>query len=222
MLELWLIRHGQSESNANMPTYKTAEVKLTPRGEYEATQIPAAFDKAPSLLVTSSYRRAQQTAIPTQERFPEVPLEEWPIHEFTYIDEERCRGMNLDQRGPIVQEYWERADPYWRDGPEVESFVEFMERLDRFWEQVFALHEKGEHRFVAVFCHGHVIRGILWRLLVRPQPWVSEWDSLMVHRFRAFFQSVFVPNGAILPLSIKGPGAIHFAPFLLEHLTQHE
>jgi hypothetical protein len=45
--------------------------------------------------VTSPHLRTQQTTAPTIERFPDVPVEVWPIEEFTYLqplaETARCR-----------------------------------------------------------------------------------------------------------------------------------
>src|SRR4051812_43055625 len=62
MTEIWLIRHGESESNAGLPTSDTAKIALTPRGFAQAECIVAAFTRPPSLIVTSPYLRAIQSA----------------------------------------------------------------------------------------------------------------------------------------------------------------
>jgi 2,3-bisphosphoglycerate-dependent phosphoglycerate mutase len=53
MTEIWFIRHGESESNAGLPTFDTAKIELTPRGFAQAKQIVEAFTRPPSLIVTS-------------------------------------------------------------------------------------------------------------------------------------------------------------------------
>ena len=81
MLTIWFIRHAQSESNAGLLTAADAGIALTPYGHAQAACIPAAFAERPTLIVTSPYLRARQTAQPTIDRFPDVPVEEWPIQE---------------------------------------------------------------------------------------------------------------------------------------------
>jgi 2,3-bisphosphoglycerate-dependent phosphoglycerate mutase len=68
----WLIRHGQSETNAGGPSSDPAAVPLTPLGRWQAEQVAAAFAGAPALIVTSPYLRARQTVEPTISRFPAV------------------------------------------------------------------------------------------------------------------------------------------------------
>ncbi|HJZ47324.1 MAG TPA: phosphoglycerate mutase family protein [Roseiflexaceae bacterium] len=83
MTEVWFIRHGESESNAGLPTSDTAKIVLTPRGLAQAEAIVKAFTRPPHLIVTSLYLRARQSAQPTIEHFPQARLEEWPVHEYT-------------------------------------------------------------------------------------------------------------------------------------------
>lgn len=85
MRTVWLIRHAQSESNFGLPSFIPAAPPLTPLGIEQARYVAGAFSERPNLIVTSPYVRTQQTAQPTLERFPDVPQEEWPVQEFTYL-----------------------------------------------------------------------------------------------------------------------------------------
>ena len=53
------------------------------------TPVATDWGETPSLIVTSLFLRTQQTAAPTIERFPDVPVEVWPIEEFTYLQPSR-------------------------------------------------------------------------------------------------------------------------------------
>src|SRR5690242_8097449 len=109
--QIWLIRHGESESNAGMRTGATAHIPLTTRGEAQAHAVAAAFDRAPGLIVASSYRRAADTARPLRDRFPDARFEEWPIHECATLADARRNGTTPEQRRPLIAAYWERCDP---------------------------------------------------------------------------------------------------------------
>ena len=78
------IRHGESTGNAGVPCHDLGSIELTERGHEQARQVAASWTQAPALVVTSPYTRTQQTAAPTIARFPGVPVEVWPIEEFTY------------------------------------------------------------------------------------------------------------------------------------------
>ena len=65
MVSIWLIRHGESEANAGLPTSDVALIELTEKGHQQAQKVASAFTQAPSLIVTSPYIRTKQTAQPT-------------------------------------------------------------------------------------------------------------------------------------------------------------
>src|SRR3546814_13888366 len=66
--------------------------------------------------VTSPYTRTLQTAAPTIARFPGVPVEVWPIEEFTYLQPARWNGTRSVERMPHLERYWREADPDYCDG----------------------------------------------------------------------------------------------------------
>ena len=83
MIRVFLIRHGESESNAGLPSADPGSAPLTPDGHRQARQVARVLADAPALIVTSPYLRARQTAQPTISRFPGAACEEWPVQEFT-------------------------------------------------------------------------------------------------------------------------------------------
>src|SRR5262245_709170 len=72
VLWAWLIRHGESESNAGTPSAEPGASPLTARGREQAAGLAATLPEPPTLIVASPYRRAAQTAEPTAARFPDV------------------------------------------------------------------------------------------------------------------------------------------------------
>ena len=85
VIQVFLIRHGQSESNAGLPSADPGAIPLTAAGHRQAEQVARALADVPALIVTSTYLRARQTAQPTVSRFPAAACQEWPVHEFTYL-----------------------------------------------------------------------------------------------------------------------------------------
>ena len=67
MTIVFLIRHGESQSNAGLPTTSPNNVALTPQGRQQARHVADFLKFYPSLdlIVTSPYLRAKQTAEPT-------------------------------------------------------------------------------------------------------------------------------------------------------------
>ncbi|MFO7540115.1 MAG: histidine phosphatase family protein [Chloroflexota bacterium] len=198
MSEIWFIRHGESVSNADLPTSHPAESELTPEGWAEAERVAQAFTTQPDLLVVSPYIRAQQTAVATQNRFEGVPTATWPVHEYTYLAARHYDGTTGSERWPIAMTYWERSDPHYRDDPEAETFAELVSRV---WTTIERLHQTSAP-FVAIFSHGLFIRALLWAVLTGThQPGPEQ-----MKRYSSFCLAVNVPNGAICRLYLDESG----------------
>ena len=116
----WLIRHGQSASNAGLPTTGYGEVPLTALGHRQAREVADRVQRQPDLLIVSAFLRACATAEPILARWPLTRCETWPIQELTYLSPARCRGTTAETRRPWVEEYWRRCDPDYQDGPDAE------------------------------------------------------------------------------------------------------
>ncbi len=151
------IRHGQSTGNAGIPCHDLALLELTELGWQQAKKIAFAWTERPNLIVTSPYLRAQQTATPTIESFQNVPVEVWPIQEFTYLQPSRWNGTLSEERMPHILRYWDRANPNYCDGDGAESFGMLLRRAERALERLQAL---SEDTLVYAFSHGQFIQAI--------------------------------------------------------------
>ena len=151
------IRHGQSTGNAGMPCHDLATIELTEKGWNQARQVAADWTETPSLIVTSPFLRTQQTAAPTIERFPNVPVEVWPIEEFTYLQPSRWNGTLAADRAPHLLRYWGEANPAYCDGEGAESFGALLRRAEAALGRLAALPSPGP---VYVFSHGQFIQAV--------------------------------------------------------------
>ena len=124
------IRHGQSTGNAGVPCHELASIELTELGWRQAREVARAWTETPSLIVTSPYLRTRQTAEATIQRFPTVPVEVWPIEEFTYLQPSRWNGTRSSERMPYLERYWTDADPAYCDGEGAESFGALLRRAE--------------------------------------------------------------------------------------------
>lgn len=154
----YLIRHGESASNAGEKTLDAASTTLTERGWQGARANAASFPDTPDRIVTSRYIRTTQTATPLIARFASVPVEEWDIHEFTYMSADKYAGTTTHERRPFIDAYWQRLDPHFNDG-DGESFADFAARC-----RAFIARMGGTSGITAAFSHGHFIRGVLHAL----------------------------------------------------------
>ncbi|GET43820.1 histidine phosphatase family protein [Microseira wollei] len=211
MVTVWFIRHGESESNAGLPTSDPFAIKLTDRGDQQAKQIALSFTQQPSLIVTSPYLRTKQTAQLTIERFSSTPQAEWFVQEFTYLSLDRRQPTtNLERRSKVAA-YWQQCDPFYVDGDGAESFANLIDRIRYLRQQIEQLDEE----FVAVFSHGLFMRAVLWSWLTNS----VEISSESMRRFRDFADSFKLPNGAILKLQLYNSD-IWFSPIITSHLFE--
>ncbi|TDC68026.1 histidine phosphatase family protein [Actinomadura sp. GC306] len=211
MRRVWLIRHGQSESNAGLPTNGPGASPLTGLGRRQAARMAAAFTAPPDLIVGSPFIRAQQTAEPTVERFPEVPYEEWPVQEFTFLGRLHSPQTTGEQRRPYAEEYWERLDPAYVHGHDGESFQALIARARALLDR---LAERPEDGLIAVFTHGVFMKAVMWSLLTG----VTDPDAAAMRSFRDFLGACDVPNCSVMELwrpsgtqgwRVVGGGTLH-------------
>ncbi len=211
MQKVWFIRHGESVSNADLPTVHPAESELTSRGHEEAMLIAQAFTAVPDLIVVSSYVRARETAVPTQTRFPHVPVTTWPVHEFSYLHPERYNGTTGTERSPFAQAYWQRNDPWEEEGGGGESFAALLARV----QETLQLVREETVGFTAVFSHGLFLRALLWSVLTG----ITEASPEAMERYRHFASGVWLPNGAILEALVMADGRLFFSGFQTAHMV---
>ncbi len=214
MLTIHFIRHGESTSNAGLRTIHPALTPLTERGLIQAAQTSLVFDSAPDLIALSPFIRTHQTAQPLIERFPAVPVTEWPVQEFTMLATHHWDGSTVHERRPAARAYWERGDPFYRDGEGAESLVDLMERV----RQTRALIDQQKGGVVVVFSHGEFIRAFWWRMLFGYEP-ITDADGM--RRFHSFVYAFRYPNCGILTFHFDGDQvwnspicAAHIAPEL--------
>jgi 2,3-bisphosphoglycerate-dependent phosphoglycerate mutase len=194
---VWLIRHGESESNVGRTSASPGSIPLTEFGRRQASQVARAFAKPPGLIVTSPYLRARQTAEPSVTRFPDVPCEQWPVQEFTYLGELEGKATTPREREPLARAFWDRDDPDFSNGG-AETFNGLLGRVRAMLDRLSDLDGS-----VAVFTHGHFIRAAVWSVL----------SGGTMRDFRAFAEKYLVPNCGAVELRYPGPQVVGAAPF---------
>ncbi len=206
MPTVWFIRHAESETDIGLPSATPLTVPLTPKGFEQAQLIARTFTIRPELVVTSSYARSYQTAIPTLHRFPDARHEEWAVHEFRYLAQSlNAEKTTLEDRRKHVDAYWSRLDPSYKDGEGAESFADFMNRA----YQVLGQLKQHDEDAIAVFTHGQFILSVLSWLMG------LSYDML---QFRYLLLANRIPNGAILKVSLQRGKRVSLSPFRISHL----
>ncbi len=197
--KIWFIRHGESLANADenfrSNDFSAGAVALSGKGIKQAEQLLEHFTSAPDLLITSSFIRTKQTAAPLIKKFPGVPQEEWPLHEFLYLSEKRCFGTTFAERNPWKKEYWGKSDPLHNDGEGSESFMDFIGRVSKSLEKA----KNRKENFIVIFSHGYTIAAIKYLMEKRPKKITSE----VMRDFKKHFKENPVPNATKVELVIK-------------------
>ncbi|QLA17100.1 histidine phosphatase family protein [Desulfolutivibrio sulfoxidireducens] len=212
MSELWLVRHGQSISNAGLPTGLPGDSGLTDVGRLQAMRTAEALPRAPDLILVSAYARAVDTARPAMERFPLAPVETAPVHEFTYLSPGKYAGTTRAMRHPLIRDFWRRCDPLYRDGEGAETFAELAARVEAFFAR-YVDSRDGKGGLTVVYSHGQFIRAVLLRFF---GGLTADPDPLAMARFRGFREAFPVHNASILRMT-AGPDR-RVGPFEVSHL----
>lgn len=158
---IYLIRHGESTSNAGARTDSHGGAPLSEKGWQQAQEFATRIDFKPDLIVVSPFLRTQQTSMPLRIKHQDTPVECWNVEEFSFLDSDLCHNTTQNERREMVETYFNRADPDYIDGKDAESFNQMLGRADAMLENLKKLDKKQN---TLVFTHGNFIRGTLIRL----------------------------------------------------------
>jgi len=209
MKKIWLVRHGESLSNVGERTDYPHLVRLTSRGELQASEIADTITKKPDLVIYTPYIRTQLSAKPLLEKFPTVTTEEWPLQEFTYLNPEKYHGTTRNDRKAEKLSYWQKCDPAFSDGEGSESYNEFLARIETGIKQL-----KNQQGYVIVYTHGHVIRAMLWYLFLIQ---IKHGEDRF-KRYCHLRQALSIPNGAIIKIDLNNTETT-MSEILTNHLS---
>lgn len=160
MLELWLIRHGETDWNAQGRIQGAADVPLNALGLRQASLLRdrlagQRFD----VVYASDLARARATA---ETALPEAELRLDPrLRELSYgvLEGKSWREMSAEETA--IAAHW-HEDPYTRRVPGGESYGDLTDRIEAFRSELPA-----SGRVVA-FSHGGTIRSALYAVVGRP------------------------------------------------------
>ena len=152
-LELWFIRHGETEINAGVWSANPAKTHLTLNGLKQAEQAATQVVEQPDLFIVSPLIRAKETMRLFTSLWPKAPLSILPIQEFIYLSPSRLALLGPVERKEQIKEYWRKNDPYYCDGDDSESFAAFLQRVSTFYQ--YLTQQRG---YVVVVGHGQFIK----------------------------------------------------------------
>lgn len=197
MKKLYLVRHGQSTTNAGGEMKANAEIELTQLGHEQARGVAGWIqDTLGEDIISirvSSYIRTQQTAQPLLDLMGVEPTCVDGLQEFNFLSLAKTKNVSFARRLEMVDEYWATQNPEEPHGEDAESFHHFYNRVARVLEQFKTLPE-GNH---VVFTHGFWISMVAWQLLGQPLG-----SAELMRKFRQFEKSIRAQNGEVLCLTL--------------------
>ena len=153
-VEVWLVRHGETEWSRDGKHTSTTDLPLTAEGERVALSLrdrlaDASFD----LVLTSPMRRARETAalVGRAEAEVDADLAEWDYGEY--------EGRTTAEIREQVPDWTIWTDPV----PGGETAEQVAERLDRVVDRLRDVRGRA-----LVFGHGHALRALTARWLELP------------------------------------------------------
>ncbi|KKR06461.1 MAG: Phosphoglycerate mutase family protein [candidate division WS6 bacterium GW2011_GWF2_39_15] len=163
MKTIRLVRHGEAFSNMQGNEGEGKEKdSLTNEGNLQSQTFADSFNSSSTslLIVSSMYKRAQQTANPLRVKYPNSAAETWEeVSEYYYLSDK----LEGEAKKILRKEYWLRNDPEHRTDTDVENFIEFVKRVDN----TIAKIKKSPQDEIVIFTHAKFMRLFLLRLVHR-------------------------------------------------------
>lgn len=193
MKTLYLVRHGESEGNAQR-IYQTVDTSLSLEGKQQARILQERFRRIPvEALYCSTIKRAQETAEIINEVF------NLPVQTTDFVREWRKPTLLLGKQveGKEAQEFYNalrqhKEDPYWKWKDE-ESIGEVRDRVITFLEDM----KRAPQKNILVIMHSLPLKMMLSIVLFGPEhiPFVGESFSFNVHSSNTGITVFQLPEG---------------------------
>jgi broad specificity phosphatase PhoE len=194
--KILLIRHGQSHANEGLLAQSLPSTGITELGRRQADAIATSFTSPPDKVIDSSFKRSRETAAPTLDRLPATPIEEWAVHEFTYLAPPTHAQPTPEGHRDRVDEYWNAGRPNHESGGGTESFALFIDRITRVRDAL----RVDSARSITFFSHRRFLSGLIWLSI----PGEAKMSSRRMARYRHFDHGFVIKNGSIVPTLWRG------------------
>lgn len=149
-----IVRHAQSIVNAGQRVENPLQAGLSELGKVQAQKLADSYEVAPDYIIVSDAARTKLTAEPLLKKFPNVMVCVMPVYEFYFISDYRIKGTTPEERWVLLNEYFEKNDPNYKDGENCESFNHFIDRVKE------VLRSLDYSKNILMVSHGHFINGV--------------------------------------------------------------
>lgn len=132
MKKIVLIRHAESEANVGDKILPHDNIiKITQNGKKQSEELVEVLEK-PDRIILSKFIRTIETAEPTIKKYPETEVHLWlEVHEFDPADNTVLDFPSFQDFKVRYDLYWQKLDPDYKDAEHVESFREFVIRINK-------------------------------------------------------------------------------------------
>jgi len=178
VLELWLIRHGETDWNTQARIQGSSDTPLNATGVRQAQHLARRLaHETFDAVYSSDMQRARltaTTALPSHE-----PRLDQRLRELAYGVLEGKAWSSMTAEEEAIAAHW-HGDPYTRRVPGGESYGDLIARVEAFRADL-----PGDGRAIA-FTHGGTIRSALYGLIGRPNgaAWRVAIDNTSITRLR--------------------------------------
>ena len=161
-MTIWIARHGESVSNAGLPTNSPGEPELTLKGRQQAAHLAMNFDHL-DMVITSRYVRSIRTGWIVSTIVNPKKLVQWSnIHELVLLDSSKYGGTTHTERQSAVLDLInkQRKDPAYKE-TNAESFLDIVKRVKNFYYRCEKLPYDNN---VLIISHGQLMKALLWTM----------------------------------------------------------
>ncbi len=201
MKKIYIVRHGQSHTNAGGDAMPNTEIPLTELGQQQAIAVAdwllQKTDKNIRSIGVSKYLRTQQTAQPLIDKTTLNPTIIEGLQEFNYLCFKTIKDKTVEERLQLATRYWLEQGPDFIDGSdetEAESFDMFVQRTKQVLSHLHTL-EDGTH---VLYSHGLWISMLIWIILAQPTD-----SNQSMQNFRQFELSIRAKNCEVFLLTLQ-------------------
>ena len=155
-MNLYFLRHGETEQNKKKVFYGSLDVGLTEKGRLQAKKASKFFDAINfDKVYTSDRKRTKETAELVLEDQEFTMIHDARINEIDFGEFEGKNYEEIQKRYPKQCEEWKNN---WKDfvPPNGESYGQFYKRVQAFFDELLAQNDEN----VLVVTHGGVIRSL--------------------------------------------------------------
>ncbi len=189
---VYLVRHAETLQNLKEGE---SSKEFSDKGIQQAKELADNWTDAPDLIVYSSLVRSKATAEPLIEAYPYATVEQWPVQEWDYEDDEALKGKSPEERRAIRKAYWGKMNPAVKIGKDAESLEAAVARVLGVLEKI----KEAPYKNIVIFSHGwflNVLRAVLC---------LGANDKVKIMQaIRLFFNVRPINNASVMRLSVDG------------------